>query len=368
MPVTAFAHATGLCSLVLMSGLLCAPTASARSDQPAGTTPAPAEGAFYYAQHAGAMNFAREVAARQGLDANWVAQQIGAAERMQQAIRLVKPAPTGTTKNWAAYRARFIEPVRLRAGLRFWQDNRATLARAQTELGVPASLIVGVIGVESLYGQHTGDFRVIDALCTLAFDFPDIHPKAAARSAFFQQELEQFLLHAHQTQRDPQATLGSYAGAMGWPQFMPSSVVKYAIDFDADGRIDLDNSLPDVIGSVANYFKAFGWQTGVPTHYPVSLDAVRVDLDTLLAPDIVPTFSAQSFLSHGALLRPEVASYPGKLALVALENGDQPRSFVAGTDNFYTVTRYNWSSYYALAVIELGQAVEALLLRPEAKP
>lgn len=316
---------------------------------------------FTYDQSEAAMAFATDLAVRRNLDPARVRQQIGQAQRLPIVIRLMQPAPAGTPKNWAAYRARFIEPVRLRAGQKFWEDNRETLARAELEFGVPASLIVGVIGVETLYGQHTGNYRVIDALTTLAFDFPTSHPRAAARTEFFKSELEQFLSLTERTGTDPLSPRGSYAGAMGWPQFMPSSWAKYAIDFDADGKVDLFNSQADVIGSVANYFKAFGWQTGMPTHYPVAFDTTRLDLDTLLAPDILPTFSVDSFTAKGAVLEGPALQHAGKLALVLLENAGAPPTYVAGTENFYVVTRYNWSSYYALAVIELGDAVRALV-------
>lgn len=343
-------------TLLLAAPALAQSPAKTRPGSPAQNTPA-----FTYNQSEAAMAFAADVAVRRNLDPAWVRQQIGQAQRMPSIIRLMRPAPAGTPKNWAAYRARFIEPVRLRAGQRFWEDNRETLARAEIEFGVPASLIVGVIGVETLYGQHTGTFRVIDALSTLAFDFPTSHPRAAARTEFFKSELEQFLSLSERTGTDPQSPLGSYAGAMGWPQFMPSSWAKYAIDFDADGKVDLFNSQADVIGSVANYFKAFGWQTGMPTHYPVSFDPTRLDLDTLLAPDILPTFSVESFTAKGAVIEGPALQHPGKFALVLLENAGAPPTYVAGTENFYVVTRYNWSSYYALAVIELGEAVRALV-------
>ena len=312
------------------------------------------------------MAFADALAQRQGLDAAWARQQIGAAQRHPSVIRLMTPAPRGAFKNWTAYRARFIDPVRIRAGQRFWEEHRDTLARAESAFGVPASLIVGVIGVETLYGRHTGSFRVIDALATLAFDFPAAHPRAEARTAYFRGELEQFLVLAQRNGMDPQTLRGSYAGAMGWPQFMPSSWTRFAIDFDGDGRVDLFNSPTDAIGSVANYFKAFGWQTGQATHFPVSLDRERVDMDALLAPDILPSFGVESFTAKGALLDPVALQHPGKLALIELQNGDPdkggaPATYLAGTDNFYVVTRYNWSSYYALAVIELGQTVQALL-------
>lgn len=306
-----------------------------------------------------AMAFADDLAERRNLDPAWVRQHIGAAQRLPSVERLMRPAPPGTPKNWTAYRARFIEPIRLRAGQAFWATHRETLARAEAEFGVPASLIVGVIGVETLYGRHTGDFRVIDALTTLAFHFPPEHPRAEARSAFFKSELEQFLSLTQRTGMDPLALRGSFAGAMGWPQFMPSSWSRYAIDFDGDGKVDLFNSPADAIGSVANYFKAFGWQPGQPTHYPVSFDPSRLDKDALLAPDILPSFSVASFTAKGAVLQGPALQHSGKLALIELENGTAPSSYVAGTDNFYVITRYNWSSYYAMAVIELGQAVQA---------
>jgi len=318
-----------------------------------------------YAQRAEAMVMAEDIAQQRGLDAVWVREQIGAAQFLPSVVRLMRPAPVGAPKNWAAYRARFIEPVRLRAGQRFWMAHRETLERAERTFGVPASLIVGVIGVETLYGQHTGNFRVIDALSTLALDFPPEHPRAAARQQFFRDELGHFLLLARQEGLDPQTLRGSYAGAMGWPQFMPSSWRQHAIDFDGDGHIDLFRNVADVIGSVANYFKAFGWQTGQPTHYPVRFDPERLDKAALLAPDILPSFGVEGFTARGAVLVGEALQHPGKLALIELQNGNQPPSYLAGTENFYVVTRYNWSSYYALAVIELGQAVQALVTAPE---
>jgi membrane-bound lytic murein transglycosylase B len=144
---------------------------------------------------------------------------------------------------------------------------------------------------------------------------------------------------------------------MGLPQFMPSSWSHYAVDFDGDGRIDLFNSPADAIGSVANYFKAFQWKTGMPTHYPVTLMPGQADMDALLAPDILPTFSVEAFTAKGAQLSGPALQHTGPLALIELRNGDEAPSYVAGTENFYAVTRYNWSSYYAMAVIELGQAV-----------
>lgn len=314
-----------------------------------------------YARRPEAMALADEIAERSHLDPAWVRRAIGKARYLPQVVRLITPPPVGTPKNWQLYRSRFIEPARIQAGVTFWQAHRDTLARAEKEFGVPAEIIVGVIGVETLYGQQMGSFRVVDALATLSFDFPVIHPRALERSQYFKAELEQLLSLKSQKGVDPLTLRGSYAGAMGMPQFMPSSWVRYAVDFDGDGKIDLFNNPSDVIGSVANYFKAFNWQPGMPTHYAVSFDPEKLDMDALLAPDILPTFRTASFAAKGAVLDEEGLKHTGPLALVELQNGEAAPSYVAGTENFYAITRYNWSSYYAMAVIELGRQVAAAM-------
>ena len=315
-----------------------------------------------YALRDDAMRFADDVAQRRGLDREWVRQVIGQARFIPSVQRLMRPASATFVKNWQVYRSRFIDPVRIQAGVRFWQTHEATLARAEQEYGVPVEIIVGIIGVETLYGRDMGNYRVMDALATLAFDFPKTDKRD--RSAFFQSELEQFLSLKNRTGIDPVQMRGSYAGAMGLGQFMPSSWIKYAVDFDGDGKIDLYNSAPDAIGSVANYFKKFNWQSGMPTHYPVTFDPARLDIDTLLAPDILPSFSVERFAALGAVVQGDALQHTGSLALIELHNGDPAQGgsapqYVAGTDNFYAITRYNWSSYYAMAVIELGAAVKA---------
>lgn len=317
------------------------------------------QGSTPYASREDALRFADDLAQRRDLDREWVRQAIGQARFLAQVPRLVLPPAKGTAKNWQAYRTRFIEPVRIRAGVRFWQAHADTLARAEREYGVPAEIIVGILGVETLYGQQMGNFRVMDALATLAFDFPEAHPRAAERTAFFQRELEQFLSLMHRTGTDPFTPRGSFAGAMGWPQFMPSSWARHAVDFDGDGRVDLFASPQDAIGSVASYFIAHGWQPGMPTHFGVRLEGTAAQTEELLLPDILPSFSAAAMQARGAVLDEAGARHAGPLALVELQNGDNPPSYVAGTENFYAITRYNWSSYYAMAVIGLGQAVAA---------
>ncbi|MDI1245061.1 MAG: lytic murein transglycosylase B [Rhodoferax sp.] len=307
------------------------------------------------------MQTADDIALRRNLDPVRVREVLSQARYVAAIAKAVTPPAVGVAKNWQLYRSRFIEPLRIRAGVAFWQTHRDTLLRAEQETGVPAEIIVGILGVETIYGQHMGNFRVIDALATLAFDFPASHPRATERSAYFKTELEQYVNWTLSSGRDPLALKGSYAGAMGLPQFMPSSWEKYAIDFDGDGVVDLLGSPADAIGSVANYLKAFNWQPGLPTHFPLAFDESKLDMATLMAPDILPTFNVADFEDKGVVLKGVARTHPGKLALIELLNGDAAPSYVAGTDNFYAITRYNWSSYYAMAVIELGQAVTQAL-------
>lgn len=319
-------------------------------------------GIVTYGRREDLMTFGAELAARQGLDVNAVQAVLAQARFVPSIVKAVMPPPAGTAKNWMAYRARFVEPRRIAAGAAFWQAHAAWLTLAEDRYGVRPEIVVGIIGVETLYGQHMGNHRVIDALTTLGFDFPTGRKD---RSAFFRDELEQLLVLSHREGSDPLALKGSYAGALGMPQFMPSSVNKYAIDFDGDGHIDLHTSAADVIGSVAHYLAEFGWQRGLPTHYEVAVPSDASERALLLGPDILPTFTAQQFIDHGAAFgtpAPPLTDSSGsaadaKLALVELQNGPDAPSYVAGTTNFYAVTRYNWSSYYAMAVIELGQAV-----------
>lgn len=319
-------------------------------------TPAPTP----YGQRADAQQWAQEVATRHGLDLSWVQAQLAQARFLAQVPRLMTPAPkTRTTaRDWADYRRRFIDPIRIQAGVRFWERNADTLARAEAQFGVPAAMIVGIIGVETIYGQNMGNLRVLDSLATLAFDFPTAHPRAAERQRYFRGELEQFLLMMHQAGTPTTEPRGSYAGAMGLGQFMPSSWANWAVDFDGDGRIDLFHSQVDAIGSVANYFKAHGWVTGQPVWYPALFNTDSLNLPALLAPDILPTFTPAQMASLGVV--PEDGmQHDGLLALIELKNGDAPPSYIVGTQNFYTITRYNWSSYYATAVHDLGQEVAA---------
>jgi membrane-bound lytic murein transglycosylase B len=348
-------------SLILISLGLCvsAGTQAAESTKKSKSknkSSVPASGATY-AKRPDAMAWAERTAQEHQLDLKWVKAQLAQAKLIPSIPKLILPPAQVSQKNWAAYRARFIEPKRIQAGLQFWQRHQTLLNQAEQTYGVPPWLVVGVIGVETFYGQHTGNFRVLDALSTLSFDFPKEHPRATERQAFFSKELAQFLVMASKEKINPAKLKGSYAGAMGLPQFMPSSWANFAVDFDGDKHIDLFNNPADVIGSVANYFKAFQWQPGMATHYAVTFNREQLDMDALMAPDILPTFSVNNFLAKGAVIDGDALSHKGPLALIELLNGNDPASYVAGTENFYAITRYNWSSYYAMAVIELGEAV-----------
>ena len=348
-------------SLILISLGLCvsAGTQAAESTKKSKSknkSSVPTSGANY-AKRPDAMAWAERTAQEHQLDPKWVKAQLAQAKLIPSIPKLILPPAQVSQKNWAAYRARFIEPKRIQAGLQFWQRHQTLLNQAEQTYGVPPWLVVGVIGVETFYGQHTGNFRVLDALSTLSFDFPKEHPRATERQAFFSKELAQFLVMASREKINPAKLKGSYAGAMGLPQFMPSSWANFAVDFDGDKHIDLFNNPADVIGSVANYFKAFQWQPGMATHYAVTFNREQLDMDALMAPDILPTFSVNNFLAKGAVIDGDALSHKGPLALIELLNGNDPASYVAGTENFYAITRYNWSSYYAMAVIDLGQAV-----------
>ncbi len=340
-------------TLAACTTLLCISMCHAQPKHP--STPAEeAPDIVTYGQRPDVVQFSAELAERQNLDPQWVSEQLAQSRYQPSVAKYIMPPVAGSAKNWASYRARFIEPVRLRAGVAFWRENEAWLAKAEEIYGVPGEVVVGIIGVETLYGQQMGNFRTIDALATLAFDFPKGRKD---RSKFFRDELEQLFVLSQKSQRDPSTFKGSYAGAIGLGQFMPSSWNKYAVDFDEDGQIDMQTNHADVIGSIANYLTEFGWKRGIPAKFDVNAPVDTSDRAKLMAPDITPTFTKEQFAQHGAGLPESTTHFEGLLALIELQNGKAAPTYVAGTGNFYAVTRYNWSSYYAMAVLELGQEV-----------
>lgn len=272
-------------------------------------------------------------------------------------IQLIKPAPPGRPKNWHAYRARFVEPVRINAGIAFWNANADALARAEEQYGVPAEIIVGILGVETIYGRNTGRFRVLDALTTLAFDYPNT-PNRVARMEFFRGELENTLLFARESGIDPFTLLGSYAGAIGWPQFMPGSIRKFAVDFDGDGKIDLRNSSVDAIGSVARFLAEHGWKRGEPMVFPATVSSTESarTWDIFIGQGLEAKFKLDELKAAGVTPNVEPPA-DMQFGLVDLQNGEQPTEYWLGATNFFAITQYNRSFFYAMSVIDLGRAV-----------
>ncbi len=245
---------------------------------------------------------------------------------------------------WYKYRAIFMTDQRIRQGVEFWQQHADTLERVATETGVPAQILVAILGVETYYGARTGSFRVIDALSTLGFNYPK-------RSEFFLQELENFLLLCRLQNLEPTQPTGSYAGAMGIPQFMPSSYLSYAADFDQDGIKDIWKNPADAIASVANYFVRHHWQSGQPVAYLVKADG---DAYTkVLTRQLKPHLAWSELEALGVKVQSQIESAQ-QVTLLEFEMPEDAELWV-GLDNFYVITRYNHSPLYALAVFQLSE-------------
>ena len=248
---------------------------------------------------------------------------------------------------WYKYRKIFMTEARIDAGVQFWRDNAATLAAAEQQYGVPPEIIVAIIGVETQFGKNTGKHRVIDALSTLAFAYPP-------RSKFFLSELESFLLLCRNENIKPTEPLGSYAGAMGMPQFMPSSFSAYAVDFDNDNRRDIWHNSQDVIGSVGNYFAKHHWQAGQLIAVPVTAKGKRYQ--SVLNKDLKPNLSLTELESLN-LTTSRQLPLDSKVKLLSFEQQPQGEELWAALDNFYVITRYNHSPLYAMAVYQLSLSI-----------
>lgn len=249
---------------------------------------------------------------------------------------------------WHEYRPIFLNDRRIDGGVGFRREHRETLARAEEKYGVPPEIVTAIIGVETLYGRNTGRHRVVDALATLAFDYPP-------RSAFFRGELEQYLILAREEGLDPLSVTGSYAGAMGTPQFIPSSYRHYAVDFDGDSHRDLLGNVDDAIGSVANYLGSHNWRRGAPIVSRVR-PGVQVPAE-LVARGIKPDLTVAEYAALGVSTEDEL---PGDAAAAVIElEGAAGPEYWLGLDNFYAITRYNRSSLYAMAVYQLAAEIEA---------
>lgn len=255
-----------------------------------------------------------------------------------------------TARPWHEFRSRYVESTRIAGGVKFWEQNAVALLRASREYGVPEEIIVATIGMETFYGRSTGTVKVIEALATLAFDYPP-------RAELFRGELEEYLLLAREAGFDLLSVRGSYAGAMGIPQFLPSSYRKYAVDFDGDGRRNLWGDSADSIGSVANYYRTFGWLKGEPVI--VLVEASESTVDALIAAGIKPHLKVAEFRRRGVVPLAPVSD-EAEAALFAVDTESGPRYWL-GLQNFYVITRYNRSVNYAMAVYELAREIRALV-------
>lgn len=260
-------------------------------------------------------------------------------------------------KPWYQYRPIFVTEKRIREGVAFWKKNQQLLKRAEETYGVPAHIVVAIVGVETFYGRHKGSYRVMDSLSTLGFDYPE-------RADFFLRQLEQFLLMAREEKRDPLSFQGSYAGAMGMPQFMPSSFRDYAVDFDSDGHRDLWENNADIIGSVANYFSRHHWQPGGAI---ASRATVKGEVpQALLEKGLTPSIPVAKLKDEGITTQ---ADFPGdeNAALLDLESGPDEHEYWVTLNNFYVITRYNKSPLYAMAVYQLSEAIRTSLAASKRK-
>ena len=302
-----------------------------------------AAGAASEEPHPGAAAFVDRVVAEYGLDPEHVEGVLSEARYQQSIIdAITRPAES---KPWYQYRKIFITPTRISSGVEFWRANAALLSEVSERFGVPVDVIVSIVGVETSYGLNTGSYRVIDALATLGFYYP-------RRGAFFADELGHFLRLAEEESLPATEVRGSYAGAMGVGQFIPSSYRAYAVDMDETGKRDLWRSLPDAMGSVANYLATHGWQDGQPIALPAELSGDRPDTDFSLKPE----HTLDELAAMGVQF--DAGELPGDTpaTLIELEQADGPEYWV-GLNNFYVITRYNRSPLYAMAVTQLSKAI-----------
>ncbi|UYO92438.1 lytic murein transglycosylase B [Pollutimonas sp. M17] len=284
------------------------------------------------------------------------------------AARLMAPAKTRIRRSWVTYRNRFVEPVRINAGRTFWEQNKSTLDRAARDYGVPPSIIVAIIGVETIYGRHTGNFRVLDALATLGFSYPD--DSRPERSQLFRDQLADLIQLDYEKKLNAKEAMGSFAGAMGLPQFMPGSLMRYAADGNSDGRIDLLYTVDDAIVSVARFLRLHGWVPGLPVFAPATLPP---NPQPMVVGGLYPTYDWTQLQAQGVAARPlpgaQAASAPKpanaaadwrqyKMGIVDLL--DEPRKLAEyriGTPNFFAITHYNRSYFYATSVNDLAKAL-----------
>jgi membrane-bound lytic murein transglycosylase B len=330
--------APGVCAM-LFASLVAGFFATANAQQP------PVD-RYGYPNRPEVREFIRDMVERHGFTERELVALFSKAKRQPEILSAIRPPVSPRQRSWLNYRPIFVNDRHIAEGMKFMAQHAETLARAEGDFGVPREIIVAIIGVETFYGRNMGKWRVADALATLAFDYPP-------RADFFRSELEAFLLFAREAGLDTLEVRGSYAGAIGIPQFMPSSYRKWAVDFDGDGVALLRSSPRDAIGSVANFLKSHGWVPGEPIAYPADIGSA--DPAPLLATGLKPSLTLAEFSALGINVRAGSPPKAGTLgALIDLATPDQPTEYRVGFQNFYVITRYNRSSFYAAAVMDLA--------------
>jgi membrane-bound lytic murein transglycosylase B len=302
-----------------------------------------------YAEREDVQAFIADMQARHGFNAERLSALFDKTHAIPFVLKAIAPPADPGIRSWQTYRQRFIEPRRIAAGLDFWRKHQTTLARAQALTGVPAEVIVAIIGIETFYGKHLGRFNTFAALTTLAFDYPP-------RAELFRRELEALLLLAQEEGRSPDSYRSSYAGAIGLPQFLPSSIRAYATDFDGYGGIDLVGSPADAIGSVANFLKEHGWETGGPVTIPVKVGVGGTAHEALIAEGIKPARRPAELGEFALEIPADAPDAPA--ALIDLITPNLPMEYWLGYQNFYVITRYNRSSFYAMSVFQFAQTLK----------
>ena len=314
-------------------------------------TPKPALPAF--SANPDVAKFIAYMAAEHGFDDKELAGLFSKINPNQRVLTLFRPAPPSQTpsrpvvRSWRNYRSRFLSASRIEGGVAYWRQNTAALNRAYEQYGVPPEVIVAIIGVETLYGRFKGGFGVMEALASLGFHDP-------GRADFFRGELEQFLILARENGLDPLQSEGSYAGAMGIPQFMPGSWRKYAVDYDGDNRIDLFQSVADSIGSVGNYLNGYGWQRDEPIAHKVKVSGKPQA--AWLEAGMLPSLEVGELAKRGVQVVP---GSPKTATFIELPTPRQPTEYWLGYQNYYAITRYNRSTFYAMSVVQLAEAIKA---------
>lgn len=290
--------------------------------------------------------FIKNTAQKNNLVESEVRAIVEQAQRKQSIIDAMN-RPAEKKKQWHEYRNIFLKEKRINQGVVFWNKHKAILQEVSQSSGVPIEIIVAIIGVETNYGGNKGSYRVIDALYTLAFHYPK-------RSPFFTKEFEKFIVLTHKEKISALETKGSYAGAMGFGQFMPSSYLMYAVDFDKDGQRDLLNNIPDAIASVANYFKAHGWKKGQGVVFQAT---AAKDFKSLKKQALKPSLTVKQLNNMGYTTDQEL-NLDAKVSLTQLQQKDH-KEYWFGMHNFYVITRYNHSEMYAMAVYQLSQEIKS---------